>query len=423
MKQFTALKLSFTALALAWSLSGFSQKETKVLFIGVDGVRSDALLQANTPEINALAAAGVITYTSWHLGTTVSGPSWSAMLTGVWEDKHGIVDNSYVHATQGGNEVNPNWTDFPYFPTRVREHRPNIVAYQITSWLPMSFNVQNDGWGDSTGTNVSNNYKIWVPNDDDCRDAAISILTTVEDLDVLFVHLDDVDAQGHSNGFTPGNPDYVNMIQYKDQQVGAIIDALEARPNYANEDWLVLMTTDHGGIGTGHGGATTQERLIWWLARGANLPAGYEISVEAGAEFNDSLANEAPLLVDIAVTAIDHLLPTVDPEAEPTWDLDGKSWIKRLAGVTGRLDPIREQLGNVRISPNPNSGRFTLGIPADFTGTLNYQVLDVTGRAVASGSSAQGQTRVDVDLNVPAGTYLVKLEQDGRVKSGRIVVR
>ncbi len=40
------------------------------------------------------------------------------------------------------------------------------------------------------------------------------------------------------------------------------------------EDWLVLVTTDHGGHGKEHGGHTADERTIWIIATGPGIPAG-----------------------------------------------------------------------------------------------------------------------------------------------------
>ena len=37
----------------------------------------------------------------------------------------------------------------------------------------------------------------------------------------------------------------------------------EARETYETEDWLIIVTSDHGGIGTGHGGASIQERMTF----------------------------------------------------------------------------------------------------------------------------------------------------------------
>ncbi|MCY1383773.1 hypothetical protein D9M69_719310 [compost metagenome] len=39
-----------------------------------------------------------------------------------------------------------------------------------------------------------------------------------------------------------------------------MLTALTSRPNYANEEWLIVVTSDHGGIGSSHGGQTAAER-------------------------------------------------------------------------------------------------------------------------------------------------------------------
>ena len=44
--------------------------------------------------------------------------------------------------------------------------------------------------------------------------------------------------------------------------------AMAARPNFANEDWLVILTTDHGGLGTGHSGGLPPQRTIPFIVAG-----------------------------------------------------------------------------------------------------------------------------------------------------------
>jgi len=46
---------------------------------------------------------------------------------------------------------------------------------------------------------------------------------------------------------------------------------LQARENYETEDWLILVSTDHGGIGFGHGGNTIDEERIFMIASGKNV--------------------------------------------------------------------------------------------------------------------------------------------------------
>ena len=42
-----------------------------------------------------------------------------------------------------------------------------------------------------------------------------------------------------------------------------LIEAVKARPTYETEDWLILITSDHGGYVRGHGGSTLMERMMF----------------------------------------------------------------------------------------------------------------------------------------------------------------
>lgn len=387
-----------------------AQKETKVLFIGIDGVRSDALIQAYTPNMDSIFQQGTYTYTSWHLRTTVSGPSWSAMLTGVWQEKHGVWSNNYT---------NPNWNNYPYFVTRVKEFRPDAKAAQITSWAPMSTQVYNDGW----------DQKVVLPSDDDCVAAAISILENDPDIDILFVHIDDVDAAGHGNQFNPNNQVYMNAIEYVDVQVGQIWNALKARPNFNNEDWVMMLTTDHGGTGSGHGGSSKEEREIWWVAWGNNgAITQRELYVDlTNLGTADYLLpdaddfDEAPLLVDIAVTAIDHLLPTVDPDTVTRWDLDGKSWLNRE--ISSGLKDNKPAITSGKLFPNPTAGVFHLEMQ-NVRKELTYHLIDLNGAVVESGSRPFTKSSFDLVFDLtkqPAGVYLLQIVHDGVAQTNRVV--
>lgn len=402
-------KIYYLLSFLLFSTSVFAQLETKVLFIGIDGVRADGLQTANTPHIDSLMAEGTYTFTSWHLRTTVSGPSWSAMLTGVWENKHGVTSNNYT---------NPNWNNYPYFVTRAKEYRPDIKAVQVTSWSPMSDQVYNDGW----------DQKIVLGEDDDCVAAAVSVLANDPDLDVLFIHIDDVDASGHANGFNPQYNTYINAIEYADVNVGQVMAALKSRPQFNNENWIVMLTTDHGGIGNGHGGITKEEREIWWVGwsnKGAFPQQELVVSLSGlGAmdyifpDQNDF--DEAPLLVDIGVTAIDHLLPNVDVDTVDRWDLDGKSWLnKTITSVEGIT--VKQTTG--KLFPNPTQGTVTLQM-SNVKADMSYRLFDMNGRAITNGALpfANEELSIELDLSTePNGIYLLEVTHNGISMVNRIV--
>ena len=126
-------------LLLAMSTVAMATQKRKVLFIGIDGTRSDALQAAVTPNLDTLIAHGAYTYDSWCLGITVSGPTWSSMFTGVWYPKHGVTDNSYSGS---------HFDKFHEYPALAKEYKPGLIADEIMEWPPLIDDVPNiyDGY-------------------------------------------------------------------------------------------------------------------------------------------------------------------------------------------------------------------------------------------------------------------------------------
>src|SRR3989338_11062228 len=96
----------------------------KVLLIGVDGLRPDALLQAATPNIDSLIAEGAYSVEARTGLHTLSGPGWSNILTGVWENKHGVKDNLFKEA---------NYAQYPTIFTRIENFKPSSNTDVVAS--------------------------------------------------------------------------------------------------------------------------------------------------------------------------------------------------------------------------------------------------------------------------------------------------
>ncbi|AEV33295.1 putative AP superfamily protein [Owenweeksia hongkongensis DSM 17368] len=412
----------FAALTLGvlMGTAGYAQKtfkERKVLFIGIDGVRSDALNAANTPNMDSLMNAGISTFDSWHLGITSSGPSWSSMLTGVWEPKHGVTNNSYGGADYG---------NYPYFPTRAKEVDPNLKAVQIITWNPM------DDASNGTGGYVFNSS--W----DQAIDAgtygqglvtsAAKIQLQDPDLDILFIHYDECDAAGHGTGFDLNSPTYMNAIQTVDTEIGEVMKALMKRPTFADEDWLVLCTTDHGGNGYGHGGNSNTERHIWWFAAAESLPKMTVTGADPGSyqmptnPVNPTLLETTPVLTDIAVTAIDWILPFDAPKNHTNWGLDGKSWIPdSLSIIDTNTVGFDERIlaTNVKFYPNPAQNELT--IESTSTEQVQLLMLSLTGAAAVEMNINEGKTTIDVS-NFAKGIYIIRLSSTEAVITQKVII-
>ncbi len=224
----------------------------KVLIIGIDGCRPDGIKASVTPNIDELVANSTYSFEAQCLFTTSSGPGWTSMLSGVWEDKHNVTDNSYNGSNLAG---------YPHFFKRVEGANPNHRTVSIVEWNPI-----NDYMASLHADVVIN-----ANSDNDVKNAVANELTN-NDPTVLFAQLSNVDYAGHGTGFTPNNPNYIKAIEEVDAQIGTMISALKNRSTYSQENWLILLSTDHGGLGTSHGGPSDEERTIFVVASGETIP-------------------------------------------------------------------------------------------------------------------------------------------------------
>ena len=66
-----------------------------------------------------------------------------------------------------------------------------------------------------------------------------------ENFDVIFMDFDAVDGAGHGNEFSGYEDPYQNAVMNTDEDIQRVLDAIAKR---SGEEWLILMTTDHGGL-------------------------------------------------------------------------------------------------------------------------------------------------------------------------------
>ncbi|WP_374203443.1 alkaline phosphatase family protein [Streptomyces antimicrobicus] len=305
----TTLAVTLTA-ALAVAPAGAAETAAvpKVLVIGLDGVVLDRVKVADAPHLNGLMAQGTTARSTLYanpMAATSSGPGWSTVATGVWPDKHGVRDNSFT---------GKNYTAHPDFLTRIENAKPSLHTYAAADWEPLTSTDQN---GPVFSAKVDKRLSLkgdrdGYGNEDPKVAAAAATELRDADTDAAFVYLGQVDSAGHSYG--AASQQYLDAIARVDALVGQILTAVRNRPTYAQENWKVLVTTDHGHTGAGgHGGSGIEERGTFVLAQGAGIPAG-------------SVRDDVRL-VDVAATALEHVgvaagpaldgVPLNTPDSDP----------------------------------------------------------------------------------------------------------
>ncbi|MCX5143996.1 alkaline phosphatase family protein [Streptomyces sp. NBC_00338] len=262
-------------------------KQAKTLVIGIDGATFDAFSRAEVPHLEQLMAQGLTARSNLYaepMAPTVSGAGWSSIATGVWPDKHNVRDNDFTA---------PNYGQYPDYATRLETADPATSTLVVGTWSPVPeiiFGATTDlraAGGNDAGTTAKAEDYLAHGNPDS-----------------TFVHLDEVDGAGHSSGSS--SDAYLKALNTADAQVGRLLDAVAARPTYAAEDWLVVVTADHGHTPTGgHGGNTQLERGTFVIARGGGIAPG-------------SVRDDVKI-TDIAPTVLGHEGVATDP----AWNLDG----------------------------------------------------------------------------------------------------
>ncbi|WP_146587951.1 alkaline phosphatase family protein [Posidoniimonas polymericola] len=281
---------------LAWQSRG--QASNRVLVIGIDGAGGQYVTQASTPTLDALAAAGVARYDFLNEGALVesppdgygaSGVNWSTILTGASAAHHGVSDNSFA---------GQNFDQFPHFFQHAKQHDSSLTTVSLANWTPINTHIAPDQY-----TDIEVGYDLGTVEQQDqaVADDAADLLGFT-DPDALFLHFDQVDHAGHA--YSWGSPQHLLAIESVDSLVGAVVDAVNARPGVLSgaEDWLILVTADHGAAPGAFGHYASQGEPNWEVPFFASGP-----SVAPGTSLQQGT------LRDVAATALWHL--GVDPFA------------------------------------------------------------------------------------------------------------
>ena len=250
-------------------------KTPKVVFIIADGIPADVLEKAATPNIKKIAAAG--TYLRAHVGgepgtytetPTISAPGYNDLITGTWGYKHNVWDNT-IKA--------PNYHYHTIFrllkeqqPTRKiaifstwTDNRTRLVGEGLPAAGGFTFDYKADGYELDTTAYPHDKGSLYTHAIDQRVVSEAASCLRANGPDLSWIYLEHTDDMGHRYG---DSPQLQTAVGYVDEQVGQIWAALQYRMKTYPEDWLLVLTTDHGrdaATGKGHGGQSARERTTW----------------------------------------------------------------------------------------------------------------------------------------------------------------
>ncbi len=236
----------------------------KAIVLGYDGARADALSLCEDDGAVAkliksggkayIAYCGGVNYPIFNTQDTSTAPGWASILTGKWADEHGITANDITKSTE----------HLTLLTSLVEDGLADDSAFYV-SWNG-HFNSTNATYNLEKAYCEEKGLDVYFCDAEDDNGTYQNTLKDVKSLDCsdfIFTILEHTDHAGHSTGFDIENPDYITEFGLAEAESAAIIDAIEDRLTYSVEDWLIIITSDHGGFNTGHGSFTIQERMTF----------------------------------------------------------------------------------------------------------------------------------------------------------------
>lgn len=300
-----------------------AQVPRKAVFILLDGIPADVVEQVPTPMLDDIAKAGgyARAYVGGEKGgrtetPTISAPGYMSLLTGTWANKHNVWNN---------NNQSPNYAYWNIFRI-VESVDPSRTTALFSTWLDNRTVLVGEGRpgaGDFRLDHTADGFErdtVAFPHDRAARyiqaidervatDAAQYIAANGPDLSWVYLeHTDDV---AHANGDSDA---FRTAVREADARVGRIWAAVKQR-EALGEDWMIVVTTDHGRdarTGRGHGGQSERERITWIVTNQSRLDARFTGGTAA--------------IVDIAPSILQHLRIAVP--AAVRREMDGVSFLR-----------------------------------------------------------------------------------------------
>ncbi len=241
--------------------------KTKILLVGIDGLLLETAIGCGrAPALSALKRAGFFTEMVI-TPPTLSGPGWATLLTGSTHEEHGVTDNRFIaHRLLH----RPDLLSLAFYQDQ------STTTFAAAGWPPL---VDPSGLGpvihERREQQMAYKHRViardgevhgYQKADSEVAHAALYALTTAGP-DVNFVYFCDADEAGHQHGVVGDH--YLAAIERVDAHLAKLVQAIRDRTKKFDENWLLVITTDHGHVDAGgHGGDSEQEKSSFVIAVG-----------------------------------------------------------------------------------------------------------------------------------------------------------
>ncbi len=259
-----------------------------VIFIGLDGWGSYSISKANIPTIKQLMAEGSYTLEKRTVLPSSSAVNWASMFMGAGPELHGYTQWGSQTPELPSREVNQHGI-FPTIFQLLHDARPKAEIGCLYDWDGIKYLIDT----------LAVNYHAQSPDynkfPEGLRDMTIKYIKEKKP-HLLAVCFDNPDHVGHEHGHD--TPEYYAKLSELDEYIAQILQAVKEAGIW--DETIFIITSDHGGIGKGHGGITMREMQTPFIIQGKGI--------KKGLEFHESM-----MQYDVAST-IAHIFALKQPQ-------------------------------------------------------------------------------------------------------------
>ncbi len=277
-----SLLLCLLCSQLLFAQASSQPKAKKVVFIIVDGIPADVLERVATHSLDSIASVG--RYMRAFVGgqkdgytqtPTISAVGYNSLLTGTWVNKHNVT----------GNDIKaPNYhyptifrllkQQYPLKTTAVfsswTDNRTKLVGDTMAATGHLAVDFAFDGYELDTIRFPHDKPGLYMHHIDELVASSAASVIGSKAPDLSWVYLEYTDDVAHRFG---DSKQFDSAVQLMDAQIGRIWQAIQHRQQNNNEEWLLVVTTDHGRdekTGKSHGGQSDRQRNTWIVTNDKN---------------------------------------------------------------------------------------------------------------------------------------------------------
>ncbi len=255
------------------NLDAARKKAKHVVMIGIDGWAAEGVRQAapeDIPNIKYLMDNGSWTLAKRSVMPSASAINWASMFNGLPTEMHGFDKWNSTKGTIPSTSDNGRGIP-PTIYTILRQQYPDAETGIIYDW---------DGVG-AVCDKESASYEKYINTYHGNTNMTLEEYTGngvayIKEKKPFFFTLYDgiLDNTGHNKGWY--SPEYMQVQKDLDANIGIIIQALKDAGIF--EDTVIILSSDHGGKGKGHGKFTLQELETPFIVYGKKIKKGHEIT-------------------------------------------------------------------------------------------------------------------------------------------------